>query len=652
MNREFLEFYNRELALLREQAGEFAADYPGVAERLGGLVGDRVDPMIAGLMEGAAFLAARVQLKIKHEFSDFTVNLIDQLVPNYLAPTPSFLIVQAQPKFGDPALRDGRTIPANACFDATYREAERNVACRFRLAAPIEMWPFEIAKAEYLPSAAQLQALAPGADLVGAAALRLQLNLRAAARFEDEPDDKAAPSKPELQFAACRFDRLRFHFVGPEAEAVGLYEQVFAHCRGVLFRALDEFGDPYTVAGRVDMLGQIGFSAEETLVPNDKRLFRGFDFLREYFAFPRRFLGFDLVGLAAVAPRLKAKRVDIVFVFDESNPRLAAATRREMFALYAAPAANLFEKSLDRIPVTTNKHEFPIIPDRTRPTDYEAHRILQVFAHIPGAPQKAVVEPLYSAAAARSPTGLCYTVRRLPRRRSTQEKRYGRVSDYVGVETFISLGERSDPQELQRVSELSVRALCSNRHLTEHLPVGEGGADFRLIDDVDLSLRCLAGPTQPREPAMTAMKGRNDGAGVGEIAWRLVNMLSLNHLGLDPRGAEDSSRALRESLALFADATDSATERKIRGVRALDAREVVRRVRYPSGAAAARGLEVTLTLDEKAFEGSGAFLIGAVLDRFFAEYVAINHFTETVVRTNERGEIMRWPVRLGQRGVL
>ena len=72
MNREFLEFYNRELSLLREQAGEFAQEYPGVAERLGGLMADRLDPMIAGLLEGAAFLAARVQLKLKHEFADFT----------------------------------------------------------------------------------------------------------------------------------------------------------------------------------------------------------------------------------------------------------------------------------------------------------------------------------------------------------------------------------------------------------------------------------------------------------------------------------------------------------------------------------------------------------------------------------------------------
>ena len=130
MNREFLKFYNQELAILREQAAEFAEDYPGIAERLGGLVGDAADPMISGLLEGAAFLAARVQLKLKHEFADFTTNLIDQLAPHYLAPTPSFVLVRAKPKFGDLSLRDGRTIPQGSVFDATYREAHRNVAQR------------------------------------------------------------------------------------------------------------------------------------------------------------------------------------------------------------------------------------------------------------------------------------------------------------------------------------------------------------------------------------------------------------------------------------------------------------------------------------------------------------------------------------------
>src|SRR4051794_2768543 len=107
MDREFLELYNQELGILKEQAREFAEEYPGIAERLGGLMSERTDPMILGLLEGAAFLAARVQLKLKHEFPEFTSNLLEQLLPNYLAPTPSVMLARVSPPYADPKLRDG-----------------------------------------------------------------------------------------------------------------------------------------------------------------------------------------------------------------------------------------------------------------------------------------------------------------------------------------------------------------------------------------------------------------------------------------------------------------------------------------------------------------------------------------------------------------
>src|SRR5581483_4364583 len=98
MNREFLDLYNRELQLLNEQAREFAEGYPGIAERLGGILEDRIDPMVGGLLE--------------------------QLVPHFLAPTPSAMIVQVVPSFGDKSLHDGLTIPRHAYLDASFRERD------------------------------------------------------------------------------------------------------------------------------------------------------------------------------------------------------------------------------------------------------------------------------------------------------------------------------------------------------------------------------------------------------------------------------------------------------------------------------------------------------------------------------------------------
>jgi type VI secretion system protein ImpG len=230
-----------------------------------------------------------------------------------------------------------------------------------------------------------------------------------------------------------------------------------------------------------------------------------------------------------------------------------------------------------------------------------------------------------------------------------EEKRVGLSSDYTGTDMYISLNALGGMDDEDAVAELSVRALCSNRHLTEHLPLGTGGTDFRLVDDVSLDLVCIAGPTSPREPIVTQLRSRSETAHTGTVTWRLINMLSTNHLGLVERGAGRGAQALRETLSMFADMNDSVTERRIRGIRSVDSRPTTRRVRQRTGVGAARGTEITVTIDEKAFEGTGAFLMGAVLERYFAEYSGFNHFTQTVIRSVDRGEIMRWPARMGSR---
>lgn len=652
MHREFLDLYNRELKLLQEQAGAFAEEYPGIAERLGGLVAERTDPMIAGLLEGAAFLAARVQLKLKHEFPEFTSNLLELLIPNYLAPTPSAVMAKVLPPFADPALREGRRIARGAYLDATYRQRDRQIACRYRLASDITLWPFDIVSAEYYTTPAPLQALGLSVKHEVLAGLRISFTHRIAANREDEPPDAETRKKPETWASGCRLNTLPIHFLGAEADSIALYEQVISDCVGVYFRYLDDFGDPVVVPAPPDCIEQIGFEDEDALFPNDNRIFRGFDLLREYFMFPRKFIGCRLVSLARVFARLPAKSFDLIFTFDEVTARLAAAVRPEMFALYAAPAVNLFEKTTDRIPVRSNAYEYHVVPDRSRYLDFEPHRIVDVFAHLPGAKDKMLVRPLYSASmdgTAALDQGMFYTVRRVARRRTGEERRLGTVSDYTGTDMFVSFVEASGIDGKDAVAELSVRALCSNRHLPEQLPVGLGGADFRLLDDVALDIVCVAGPTPPREPVLSQLRTRGETASLGTVTWRLINMLSTNHLGLVERGAGRGAVALREILSMFADLADNVTERKIRGIRSVDSRPVIRRVRERTGIGAGRGIEITVSLDERAFEGSGVFLLGAILDRFFSEYAALNHFTETVIRTSERGEIMRWPVRMGTR---
>jgi type VI secretion system protein ImpG len=189
---------------------------------------------------------------------------------------------------------------------------------------------------------------------------------------------------------------------------------------------------------------------------------------------------------------------------------------------------------------------------------------------------------------------------------------------------------------------LAIHTLCTNRDLPLHMPVGQGKTDFTLESGAPVeAVRCLAGPTKPR-PSWAE----------GDSTWRLISHLSLNYLSLLDSDEKTGAAALRELLMLYGDLGDAATRKQIEGVRSVNAEAVTRRLPLPGPIAFGRGLAVTVTCDETAFEGSGVFLLGAVLEQFFAKYVSINSFTETVVRTLDRGEVMRWPARIGQRRTL
>ena len=170
---------------------------------------------------------------------------------------------------------------------------------------------------------------------------------------------------------------------------------------------------------------------------------------------------------------------------------------------------------------------------------------------------------------------------------------------------FISLVEPAGLTTAHRVAELSVRALCSNRHLTEHLPVGEGGADFQLIDDVSLDVACLAGPTPPREPIVSQLKrGRR----------RRVDRR--RHLAADqpaqpqpsrPRRARrgQNGEALRETARRCSPISPTARPSGASAAsRASTAGRSCAAIRSAAGVGAARGIEITVLLDDKAFEGS------------------------------------------------
>ena len=139
----------------------------------------------------------------------------------------------------------------------------------------------------------------------------------------------------------------------------------------------------------------------------------------------------------------------------------------------------------------------------------------------------------------------------------------------------------------------------------------------------------------------------------GATAWKLINFLSLSHLGLIDRDAKDRAGALREMLALFTDLSETVSEQRIRGHRGrlqpADRAAAAPEERLQRGA---RHRDHRHASTRRRSRASGIFLLGAILDRFFAEYTSLNSFTETVIESKQRGLVKRWPPRAGAGQVL
>jgi len=625
MDPRLLYYYNRELQHIREMGGEFAKEYPKIAGRLGLETFECADPYVERLIESFSFLAARVQLKVDAEFPEFTQHLLDIVYPHYLSPTPSMMVVQFNPDLAESALADGFEIPKNSVLRSLLGKGEQTV-CEYRTAHSTTLWPLEITKAEFVTNTSSYVVMDPKRLKDAKSAIRLRLRATAGTTF-----NKIA------------LDRLAIFLRGSDELPMKIYEQIFANTVGILIRPVKDNADWHVLLDK-NSIKRTGFEDEEALLPYGARSFHGYRLLHEYFAFPQRFMFFELTKLRSALNQCEDKDIEILILFNQLDRSLEEVVNEQNFALHCSPAINLFPKRADRIHLNNRDWEFHIVPDRTRPMDFEVHSVTEAIGIGTSAEHEQEFLPFYAAneTIRHEEKRAYYTLHRVPRLLSEKQKRKGTRSSYIGSETYISLVDANEAPYRSDLRQLAIKTLCTNRDLALHMAIGKSKTDFTMEASAPVeSVRCVAGPSAPKP----SHAEKDD-------AWRIISHLSLNYLSLIDNDEKKGAAALRELLSLYGDLSEAHIRKQIDGVLSISTKSAIRRVPIPGPITFGRGLEITVTLDEAAFEGLGVFLLGAVLDEFFAKYVSINSFTETVIKTTERGEIMRWPVRIGLRHIL
>jgi type VI secretion system protein ImpG len=611
------DYYEQELRYLRELGKEFAEQHGEVAQSLRMEGGQTTDPHVERLLEGFAFLAARIHRRIDDDFSEISQALLNIVYPHYLRPIPSTSVVQMEVD-PDQAISSGLILEAGQTLVSPPTK-EGGVRCRFRTCYPVKLWPLRVIQATW-QSPHGLNFGSRGKEIAAVLAVRLECT-------------------GGLRFDEIQVDRLRFYLDGDLPLMSTLYEILDNNCSEVLFRD-PQNTDLATVAIPGSRLTPVGFQEEEGILPLPRNSFLGYRILQEYFTFPQKFLFLDLSGMDPVFHGGFGSEVEILFLVSpfsgsERQEALERGVTRDTLRLGCTPVVNLFETESEPIRLTQRRAEHLLrAKGATREFAPEIFSVDQVEAVVGTEVKRVQLEPFFSyrhQGDDGSPS-VFWTHRRFP---STW------LEDGATDVSLSFVDPRGDTLHPEFPS-VAARLTCFNGTLPSKLPIGsdhdfhvEGGEGSALTKIVS-----LIHPTAPAHPPLGS-----------STFWRIVSHFSLNYLSL----VEGDGAPLRELLSLYNYLNPELGEKHIQGIAGVSSEPTFARVRGEHGLSFARGRKVTLEFDQDRFSGGALYLFACVLERFLGMYSSINSFSQMVarVRSQQRTFTLReWYPKAGQKPLL
>ena len=313
-----IEYYQKELAQLRDVANGYAEAHPNHASMISG---HSTDPGIERLFEGVAFLNANLQKKIDDDFPEIIHNVIAAIQPNYLRPVPASTTIVFTPKANctEPQIIPAGTEVKSVPVDGT--------PCRFTTCYPVEIHPLTLTNVSFAQPSGK------------SAAIMLSLKLTG------------------IALSNWKVDKLRLFLAGERNDALNLYLVLMRYLKRIVITpALG--GQSVTLDAT--HLKAVGFEDTDRLFPSAAPGAVSHTILHEYFIQPDKFMFLDLV-LEKWRGRGEGTEFEIRFELDKLPFALHQVSTADIL-LFATPAVNVFKHRAEPIVTQQSTHR---ISDQT-----------------------------------------------------------------------------------------------------------------------------------------------------------------------------------------------------------------------------------------------------------------------------------------------
>ena len=465
----FSKYYQEELSYLRDVGRTFGLANPAIA----GLLTERgADPDVERLLEGVAFLTARIRERTEDSLPEVLQGLSQLLLPNFLRPLPGCAVVEFLPQVR--ALKKPLTVARGTHIAATPVDG---TSCVFRTTADLTLLPLQLTETTF--------------EGLGTSAPLLRVGL----------------SSVEQSLEETLRTPLRFYLHGEHPLASTLMLWVARYCRGVQVRVP---GSAVPVVRLpASAIRSLGHQVDEALLPTHPFAPAGPRLVQEYFTLPQKFLFFEVVGLEVAAGRIPAT-FELAFEF-ERPPPLPTRPGRDILKLHTVPAVNLFECDADPIRLEHPHAEHLVRAAGLNPGHMEVHSIDDVVGLRLGDSERRTYPPFIAfehAAEARAHFSL----------------RHAPSPIDEGWDAFLSLSTSRDVPLPSARETLSLRLTCSNRNLPRQLRPG----DLRHATSTSPTLARFLNVTPVTAPVRPPL-----GA---DLHWRLLSHLGINQRSLTEPG--------------------------------------------------------------------------------------------------------------------
>ena len=506
----FSKYYQSELTYLREMGKAFGSANPALA---GMLVERGGDPDVERLLEGFAFLTARIRERIDDAVPEVVHSLVDLLLPHYMRVLPSCSVVEFTPHAR--LLRGRSRIAAGAEVGSKPVDG---TTCVFRTTRPVDLLPLTLMETV-------LDQSSPAAPV-----LRVQFQVAEQGRSE-----------------IFQEEGLSLFIQGEPSISAMLLVWLLRHCKGIQVRG-GTGGEAVRLP--VKNLRASGFSPEDQLLPWPARAPEGYRLLQEYFTLPQKFLFVEVQGLQAAAA-ITGQKLELIFEF-ERPPPLPGRVPKDIFKLHCTPVVNLFTTSADPLRVGALGNEHMLRASGLDPEHMEIYSVDTVTGLQAGRTDRIDYRPFFDFAHNTKEGGRFFRLRRS----------LSPIND--GMDTYLALGSPRDVSPTPAEETLSIDLTCTNRSLPARLQVG------------DLSVPTPASPTTAKFRNVIAVTKPVRPPLGSELHWRLLSHLALNQRSLMDAAALKAVLELYNFQATADQPTARANQLRVESLRDVTGKPVTR----------------------------------------------------------------------------